>query len=483
MSTNRYYKKYLKYKIKYLKLKGGSDIDNDDFFLCFNTDKSKEILTKYENFIDTKLIDSVEKLNNVGAMSIVNILNYKNNTDDNQFKILYKTSAKYGKSDSFFIDNNFYEYANGLCINYIKQFLPNFIYTFNYTQTNDEGIRLLNEKKGNKSIITIDEIKEDLKINLIKNPEELVLKENLENACNNQKKLSLSLEFLNKSYLIKDLVKLSEFQADGDYNAWCLLFQIYATLDSLENIYTHNDLNGGNIMIKELKNILKIQYKLKNGNDFCIYTKYIPVFIDYGQNFVNGKSIGYNYDSEEFLTKSCYTSCNYYPLPKCYGHKNGLLISSENITTTKLSDNKYAKNRARYNKAQDLGYLVYFTSALKVSDKFTKVQIPHYQEYSEGPKSIMKDYIVNLFNEWNKKEWFSSGIINFSRNKNENDVYRSGQKTKMDILKQNISTVKDVYNLLMDIYEVEGFDSKIFETNETLKINLNIFKLEKWQFI
>jgi len=482
MISNKYYEKYLKYKIKYLKLKGGSENDNNNFFLCYNTDKSLEILRKYDNFSNPELFESTQRLNASGGMSIVNILNYKNNTDSNNFKILYKTSAKYIK-EHMFIDNNYFEYANGVCINYIKKFYPNFIYTYNLTQTSNEGIKTIVEKNKLKSILTVEELKKDLVIFDKKDPKEIGTKENLENACANQDKLSLSLEFLENSYNLEETINKSEFQEDIDYNIWCLLFQIYATLYALENIFSHNDLRDDNIMIKELPNRIKIQYKLKDG-DFCIYTKYIPVFIDYGQSYVNAKSIGFDYSSEELLTSICYTSCNTQKLPKCW-NKSGFKISIDDITKQKLSDDKYAKNRGRYNKSQDMGFLIYIQSFLKQSDNFIplrrKYTIPI--ESQSGPKSVIRDYINNIFNEYIRHEWFDDeGIIDYSKEKLEQDLYVSGQKTKDDIIKQNIGSNKDVYYLLIDIYNVEGFNTKTFEITETMKINLNISEKEPWIF-
>jgi hypothetical protein len=77
------------------------------------------------------------------------------------------------------------------------------------------------------------------------------------------------------------------FNKDLDYNLFCIFFQIYATLDSLKEIYTHYDLHPWNILIKFFKNPLKITYKMSDGSSVVLVTNYFPIIIDYGRSYIN----------------------------------------------------------------------------------------------------------------------------------------------------------------------------------------------------
>ena len=117
-----YYQKYLKYKHKYLTLKGGNDNENLNFFLNFNT-IGKSIIDKYESFKNFDLIDgSINPIGQGSSNGFINLMKYKK--DSKNFDIIVKTSQQIDA------DNNFYEFNVGRCMNVIKQYYPNFIYTF-----------------------------------------------------------------------------------------------------------------------------------------------------------------------------------------------------------------------------------------------------------------------------------------------------------------------------------------------------------------
>jgi hypothetical protein len=73
-----YYQKYLKYKNKYLALKGGVDNENLNFFLNFNT-IGKSIIDKYESFGNLDLINgSIKPIGQGSANGFINLIKYRN---------------------------------------------------------------------------------------------------------------------------------------------------------------------------------------------------------------------------------------------------------------------------------------------------------------------------------------------------------------------------------------------------------------------
>ena len=104
--------------------------ENLMFFLNYNhpLEFKDEFIRKYNNFVlDTTNIDSdLKKIGQVSANGFNSLIKVKNNFDKNFFYNVIKIS---NQSDS---DNNYYEFYAGKCINELKQFMPNFVYTFNH---------------------------------------------------------------------------------------------------------------------------------------------------------------------------------------------------------------------------------------------------------------------------------------------------------------------------------------------------------------
>jgi hypothetical protein len=137
-----YYQKYLKYKNKYLTLKGGLDNENFNFFLNFNT-VSKSIINKYDNFENLDLIDGpIKPIGQGSANGFINLIKYKNLKDSKKFDVVIKTSVEIDA------DNNFYEFNVGRCINIIKQYYPNFVYTFLFFNMSSELKKRIEPKQN-----------------------------------------------------------------------------------------------------------------------------------------------------------------------------------------------------------------------------------------------------------------------------------------------------------------------------------------------
>ncbi len=308
--------KYLKYKHKYLKLKGGVPArvpeaiikyDNTDFFLDFNNQKNT-ILEKYNNFTNLNLINNeIERLHIGGNGTVHNLIFTKsiNFRRKDKINLIMKTPV-----DSY-KDNNYYEYVAGLCVNNFKTYFPNFVYTFGYgkiTPTLKSALELDPYVNINPRIFmnnyTIIDVNEDDTLKYSK----------INDGCELNGSTSLLIEKIPNSKELWDYIFDDEFTepASINYNLFCVLYQVYLTLNSLSEKFTHYDLHTGNIMISEYDKPIIIKYILKNGEEIELCTKYIPVIIDYGRCFISCLENDSLINSTNYLNIACNISnCRY----------------------------------------------------------------------------------------------------------------------------------------------------------------------------
>ena len=445
METN-YKLKYLKYKSKYLKLKGGADNNDDnlDFFLNFNTVKDL-YLTKYENFINKDLIVlPIKRIGSPSANGFINLINYKNLTDINTFKTVLKTSVQLSS------DNNYYEYVVGNCINIIKEFLPNFIYTFTFSNLNPN---LKNSLSNNKIFNDLLSFKNGTDFKNKINHSELQNYDNIGNGCENNNRASVLIEYVPNGVSIDDLIKESEFLMDINYNIFCLLFQIYAALVALKDIYTHYDLHLGNIMIVKLPKKVKMVYK---NLKVILYTKYIPVIIDYGRSHINCLKLGTTIFSRVFSEISCENpKCNSLGDGSCDTRLKGLVIQ-KNKDNYSNQDDFYNINLRLKNESFDLRFLhnfmLKFTTAVDIKANYNK----------------RFNFIVN--NEWLDKSDNKSltyGVKELSSEYNLNGI---------------IKTTSDALSWLKDYYTINFNRKHFINLYGVMIINTNLESKEKWSF-
>jgi hypothetical protein len=448
-----YYKKYLKYKEKYLKLKGGNKNENMDFFFNFNKIKD-QIIEKYNNFNDINNINiPIHRIGTPSANGFINDINFKNNIDDKNFNTILKTSRLKEA------DNNYYEYVVGRCINKIKEYYPNFVYTFNYFNMTEE---LKYELSSN--VIYFDKMKivNDLKPLGEKNEHKLQLLSKIENGCINNDKSAILIENIPDSISLDKLVEEPEFIADKEINVFNILFQIYFVLSSLSDIYTHYDLHAGNVMILKLSK--KVQINYVSDKIYKIYTKYIPIIIDYGRNHVNCLKFDSTILSSIYSEIACDSQCNIEVYPKCLTNLSGLVFKSD----SKLSHNDMNSfdfiNPRIKNKSHDLRFIIYFMNYFKgtlinnPSDTRTELEL--------------KDNFYGVFNEINSPEWYTL------------KGYKYGVRESVDTLHMNkLSTIHDVLGWLIKYYNKNNLELK----NEVdiyglMIINYDINKKIKWTY-
>lgn len=461
-----YKKKYLKYKTKYLNLKGGEIkiFDNDDFFINFNTVK-EHYLEKYHKFIDAEMIIfPITKLKQISDNGFIFKLPFYNKIDEHNFNALMKTCTIINS------DNNYYEYLTGLCINEFKQYFPNFTYTFAYATQKDDLLEYL--KQDNKILKTNfdrDLFVDSIKINSLKDTKTLSF-ETIEMGCVNNDRTSIIIECINNMKSTRQLLSSIEFTENFDYNFFCILFQLYATLSSLSNLFTHYDLHYENVIFSVYDKPIEINYATKFG-PIKIFTKYIPVIIDYGRCFVNCYKLNNNVqiNSGVIAEMACKTNCNTI-LNDLHGACNTVpygmhFIKTDDLTFSHNEDNWYINPKIKNNSSDlrfvnDIIYdLMYFdvdSNLCRRLNEFKDRRWDHYYyRHIDGTEKMA--YIAGVTEKDNTYEYLSD----------------TG----------TISTVNDLFAMLVrTYYKFKYNDIVITDIFGTMNIDCDIDKRKKWSF-
>lgn len=447
-----YKKKYLKYKEKYLNLKGGENNENLIFFFYYNSIRDIT-LDKYQKFSNLNLMMSpINPIGQGSANGFINLVKYGNLTDNHNFDAVIKTSRQ---TDA---DNNFYEFNVGRCINIIKQYFPNFVYTFLYFNLS-QSLKAVLEPSGDEKrqpFTNLNYFKRNIQNLRVASAPYLINEPEIESGCENNSRASVLIENIPNSINFSELLRNQQFNKDYNYNIFCILFQIYAALYSLREIYTHYDLHTENVMFISLKDPIQIIYNL-NDEEYILYTSFIPVIIDYGRSYVNCAKLDSTLiSSEMFAEKACNTRCNV--LNSMLNCKNtSLKIEKYNGRWYDMANFYYINPRVK-NESHDLRYIGILMSKITLCDLKIK--------YSEK------------FNPTNNPDW---------HNKDRSISYGVKEHPSTDIkshpLLTKIENTTDIMLFLTNYFKYNYKNTaKINRSSYTLRINCNIQQKMKWTF-
>ena len=397
--------------------------DNLEFFFNFNKSKNT-IIQKYNNL--AKLESPIKRIGTPSENGFINKLSFGNNQDKNLFLIAMKTSKKETA------DNNYYEFTVGRCLNKIKHYFPNFIYTFEFMNVNPTFKNLIQNDYYN-----VDEFKKNVIIKNINNGEE-IKDTNIELGCSNNVNSSIWLQWIPNSMSLKEIITLLTYKPNRNTEVFNILFQVYATLNGLKDIYTHYDLHTGNVAyvpVPENKKIL-IVYHIK-GKEYKIHTHFIPVILDYGRSHIDCKKFGSEFQSKDFGNVGCtLNSCRYHTDKSICVSKSGVLFNKD--TQGNFSSNLQADFiiPATKNVSHDLRYLYLFMrETSKIQDLLANVNL------------------YSLFGSFEEKEWF-----NYSSKVYSYGVPEISTGFNYTILKK-VKNITDALDWLLSIYD------KIYEKN------------------
>lgn len=266
--TEYYKNKIKKYETKYKLLNGGHFLNYYNKDITFYNDN----ILNYDYSIQN--IENIQSLGS-GHFGQTYRIKFKNLISPTVMKINIKS------------DESLYsEFVCGLCVNNIKKFLPNFIFTLNLYKFQEEidsntVIELLNVQTG---ALLLENA------NLLNEKHDILFNE--QTIAKYKYKTCILLEEIEGDtvYSMERLIK-----KENIYNQYAILFQIYAALFAIRKKFSHKDLHLGNVLLYKSDVPIKIMY----SNDIIIYAKYVPIIIDYGKS--------YFFVSEEFNTSTLRT--------------------------------------------------------------------------------------------------------------------------------------------------------------------------------
>ena len=448
-----YYQKYLKYKAKYLELKnqlGGGDEENLDFFLNFNT-IGKNIIDKYQNFSNLDLMLSPIKPIGAGsANGFINLIKYKNLIDSKIFDTVVKTSREKNA------DNNFYEFNVGRCINIIKQYYPNFIYTFLYFNLSPT-LKSIIEPKGELKRVqytNMEFFKKNIEHIKVATKPSNVEQSDIESGCSNNDRASVLIENIPNGISFDELIIDPDFNIDYNYNIFSVLFQIYSVLWALKEIYTHYDLHSGNVMFVKSPNTIKIVYNII-GMEYQIFTRFIPVILDYGRSYINCSKLDSTLiTSETYAEKACNSNCN----------------SSTDTHTCKNNSLKFYK----YNDKWFDNSNFYFINPRVKNESFDLRFINSIMTQNILNCDIKQKYLKK-FNIQNNPDWFdpTTKYVTYGVKEHPRET-------------DKIVRLSDLMVFLISYYNNSNFSTSvpivknINEINEVINIDCDINKKIKW---
>lgn len=502
---NNYYVKYIKYKKKYLDLlrnQNGGNLEkipipafpganqkikpiieiekneNLDFFLNYNNSTfNKEINQKYNNFFynleESIIYNEVKNIGAPSANSFNSKIKLKNKYDSNNFDVILKLSRQ------LFTDNNYYEFYAGKCINLLKHYVPNFVYTFHHIFLTPELKYKLSESYGliepRHEPIAFRDILELKKgsifTNLEADPNNI---SKISNGCIYNDRSAVLIENIPNNMTFEKILEDPDFILDKNYNLFCILFQLYAALTILENNFTHYDLHTDNVLFIKLNAPIKIKY---NIYDITIQTQFIPIILDYGRAFVDCTEFNTSILSSVFSEIACASSwCNLKKnnYPECSVGNYGINVTKD--ISNNYSNNSHFINFRRRNHSHDLRYV-----NILVSERF---------EHKEKIWTLdIYEKLAAILNITNNPEWFEQ--YNISTNS-------VGYNLKYGVPEQNnqfnpmdphnttnkIKTVVDMFNWLIKYYFENKYNERIDPVNLYGILNINIFikSLVPWTF-
>ena len=236
-----------------------------DSNVCIAFGKETKVIREFFNDFDIKMIsEEPTVIGKPSSNGSVELLTFKR--DGYVANAIFKTS---NDPDS---DNLGYEALVGNFINKQKLRFPCFVETYGLYYSPD-------------------------KLDMSKNIKIDINKSSLIKSCEYPLSIGLMIEYLKNGYTLKDFLdELDEYEYVFFMNTHLLyiLYQVYAPLSILSDVFTHYDLHAGNVMLYPVGNGKHIQYNYHYKDRTVTFnSEYIVKMIDYGRSFFKDEG-GYN---------------------------------------------------------------------------------------------------------------------------------------------------------------------------------------------
>jgi hypothetical protein len=140
-------------------------------------------------------------------------------------------------------------------------------------------------------------------------------KDTLIKSCEEPLNVGIMIENIKESKTLNDTISELGFEYTNFMNTQILyiLYQIYAPLSILSEVFTHYDLHHGNVMLYEPVKGKHIEYHYHYpDHDVSFNSKYLVKIIDYGRSFFIDEETGYNPTDiyRDLCDSDATTNCN-----------------------------------------------------------------------------------------------------------------------------------------------------------------------------
>jgi len=425
--------------------------DNLNFFFNFNSNQNL-ILDKYR-FNAKHIKEEPIKRLDVSENNFINEIIFDNGNDSKDFSTVLKSNIS-KNSDSIY-----YEFVVGSCINKLKRYFPNLIYSLKYINLNAD---LKQELKNNESSVSYDKFS-DIKVNEI-NETDIYTK--IGEGCRTNDISSILYESIPNGLSYNELLADPDYIKHKDSEEFNILFQLYAMLSKLRYDFTHYDLTTKNIMFAKVpnNNIIKMTYHV-DENTYSIYTHFIPVVIDYSKSYINcvhleDKSI---IDTGKFNELVCKNNeCNLIKNKICNLNKSGLEGRDSSFVDI-------TKHNSRYDLKfiNELAYKNFKNSNPNVINSLGNIYFDNIKNGDNDYRNLYKYLYPGVSNQELLNIYYDSKIVNKFKEDVSKDIlyeYFLRRDTRWDYIKNNkiINMVNGVDNLKS--HEVNS--NKIFDVED-----------------
>jgi len=401
MKTLKYrYKKNKKTKKTKISQSEHFKIICNDSHYCLSLDIEQDNIDKFFNYyIDFKYATSPISTINEGNNGFIKKIIYNRN-NYKTFAILKFQLKK--KNDSLF-----YEYLVGSFLNKYTTKIPAFVNTLGlYTYSSNNFDEL---KRNNLTVKQIKQILTHETINIY-NP-------NIKLGC--KYNISILLEDVKPYYILDYMIKnITHYTKFIEIELINCLYQLYFTLNYMNNFYTHYDLHLGNVLFykPDKDGYIKFIYTHRNGERTIFKSQYIVKIIDYARSYFNEH---HTFNSKIIQKQVCSTiECS----PNC-GDNFGYYW----LNNTPSSRNSFISSKER-NMSHDLRYL------FEIKKIFEKYDL-NIEKYNPHLKDILSRVLYGVNIEKEKEKRYGTIEINESNYSHYEKLHPNTIKNVIDAKK------------------------------------------------
>jgi hypothetical protein len=277
--------------------------------IAFGTN-APAIRKHFDDFNNFSLLSKpAERIGSVSSNGFVKELTYMNRG--------YMANAILKSSAEETSDNLLYEALVGFFLNKMSLIYPSFVETYGLYEYSADGLAYKECKDNastNPAVLTSG-------LKRIANNAS-ILSENVRKSCKTPTSMAVLIQHLKPAETIREKCEYESFLTE---DLLYVLYQVYMSLSSLSDVFTHYDLHLDNVMVYEPVVGKHIEYHyyipyVKGGYTNTFFrSKYIAKIIDYGRCYFNDKENTSNYgNSKSFYSNILCKEC----VPKC-GRKSG----------------------------------------------------------------------------------------------------------------------------------------------------------------